>query len=251
MFLTKDDLKLSYGVHLTIGAAYVDRKVPKENLYWKNRTIYLPGAPGYIFMPIFTDLLFRAGADHDLLTSEKYFQTCESILHRAALHEHGELSWKEHIREICSDLEHSVLNKDLYNRLLEYLYQERPVRNQEVGLGTAFPSLNRADSYLFALATFESNAFDLQKAIDGWYALMTYFLLLDDLADIKEDLVSGQENVLIDAGLNEGGEKIVARMIDQSISIMESINPVMSNRIEHKKSLIDLNKIIQSIRQEK
>ncbi|NBO59062.1 MAG: hypothetical protein EBU73_09050, partial [Chitinophagia bacterium] len=91
MFLTKDDLKLSYGVDLHIGAKFVDRPVPLNNLYWKNRTIYLPGAPGYIFIPIYFDILRRSGASLDELFDESFLQSSESILHSAALHEYEEI----------------------------------------------------------------------------------------------------------------------------------------------------------------
>jgi len=52
----------------------------------------------------------------------------------------------------------------------------------------------------------------------------------------------------MDAGLNDHGEKLIGEMIDKSIHDMEEINPVMSNRIDHKKSLIDLHGLIASIR---
>ncbi|NBO58833.1 MAG: hypothetical protein EBU73_07880, partial [Chitinophagia bacterium] len=107
---------------------------------------------------------------------------------------------------------------------------------------------NRADSYLFLLSTIQSNSFDIKKALKGWYALMTYFLLMDDLADIREDIKTGQANALLDAGLDDHGEKLISQMIDNSIDDMELINPVMANRIDHKKSLIDLHGLIQSIR---
>jgi spore coat polysaccharide biosynthesis predicted glycosyltransferase SpsG len=93
-----------------------------------------------------------------------------------------------------------------------------------------------------------SSSFDVDKAIRAWYGLMAYFLILDDLADIREDLLNGEENVLIDAGLDEAGAKKVAEMIDESIATMHLVNPVMANRIEHKKSLINLHEIIRSIR---
>jgi hypothetical protein len=114
--------------------------------------------------------------------------------------------------------------------------------------GSDFPSLNRADSYLFLLSIIQSSSFDIEKAMKGWYALMTYFLLMDDLADIRDDLKTGQPNALLDAGLDDQGEKLISMMIEKSIDDMERINPVMANRIEHKKSLIDLHGLIQSIR---
>ena len=251
MFLTKDDLKLSYGVDLTIGAAFVDRAVPKDNLYWKNRTIYLPGAPGYIFMPIYADLLYRCGADLSELTSEINFQNCEGILHSAALHEHEKISWKEHIQQVIDFIKPRVTRQTQFEKLTEYLLQEHPVKKLNTSLGTVFPSLNRADSYLFSLTAMISPKLNVEKAIEGWYGLMTYFLLMDDLADIKDDLKTGQENALLDAGLNDAGEKIIYNMIDASILALDSINPVMANRMDHKKSLIDIHGIIESIRLEK
>jgi hypothetical protein len=52
----------------------------------------------------------------------------------------------------------------------------------------------------------------------------------------------------MDAGLNDHGEKMIGEMIEKSINDMNDVNPVMSNRIDHKKSLIDLHGLIASIR---
>ena len=251
MFLTKDDLKLSYGVDLRIGAAYVDRTVPPNNLYWKSRTIYLPGAPGYIFIPIYTDLLYRSGAPLEELLSENFIKNCEAILHSAALQEYGEISWRQHIEQVIDVVNENVVRSSLFDTLISYALHEKPLKKDNSIFGTEFPSLNRADSYLFMLATISSSDFNQEKAIKAWYALMTYFLLLDDLADIKDDLKTGQENVLVEAGLNRHGEKIISEMMDTSIHVMNEINPVMANRIDHKKSLIDLHELIQSIKLEK
>jgi hypothetical protein len=251
MFLTKDDLKLSYGVDLRIGAAYVDRAVPTNNLYWKNRSIYLPGAPGYIFIPIYTDLLYRSGVPLDELLSEHFIMGCEGILHSAALQEYGEVTWQQHIEQVIEVIKGNVVRPSLLDALISYALNEKPLKKDNSIFGTEFPSLNRADSYLFVLTTIQSPNFDQEKAIKAWYALMTYFLLLDDLADIKDDLKTGQENVLVEAGLNVRGEKIISEMMDASIQVMNAINPIMANRIDHKKSLIDLPGLIQSIKLEK
>ncbi|MFN5327435.1 MAG: hypothetical protein ACK5B8_09505 [Bacteroidota bacterium] len=248
MYLTKDDLKLSYGVDVHIGKTLVERAVPTYNLYWKNRTIYIPGAPGYIFIPIYTDILHRSGVQLDELMTESFIQTCEKILHSAALHEYEQITWKEHVLQVAELVRPQIVHHRFFNDLITYAAQEQPLRLSSLPFGTAFPSLNRADSYLFLLATIQSPSFDVQKALKGWYALMTYFLLMDDLADIKEDIRTGQSNALIDAGLNDHGEKLIAQMIDKSIADMNEVNPVLANRIDHKKSLIDLHGLIASIR---
>ena len=249
MFLSKDDLKLAYGVDMLIGETYVNRQVPQDNLYWKNRKIYVPSAPGYTFMPIFSDLLYRCGADRQQLISQDFLQLSESILHSAALLEYKQLGWEEHIAEVIALVTPRVVDHKLFEELKAYAGKMHPIKTGDERLGTAFPSLNRADSYLFSLLIINSSAFDVDKAIRSWYALMTYFLILDDLADIREDLLNGEENVLIDAGLDETGADKVTKMIDESIATMHLVNPVMANRIEHKKCLINLHEIIRSIRQ--
>lgn len=248
MFLSKDDLKLAYGVDMLIGETYVNRQVPQDNLYWKNRKIYVPSAPGYTFMPIFSDLLYRCGADRQQLIGEDFLQLSEAILHSAALLEHKQLGWEAHVAEVAALVAPRVVDSKLFEELKAYSGKFHPIKAGDERLGTAFPSLNRADSYLFCLVIISSSSFDVDKAIRAWYALMAYFLILDDLADIREDLVNGEENVLIDAGLDEAGVKKVAEMIDESIATMHLVNPVMANRIEHKKSLINLHEIIRSIR---
>ena len=248
MFLTKDDLKLSYGVHLAIGKAYVDRAVPVDNLYWKGRTIYVPGASGYIFMPIYADLLRRANASVSYLLSDAYFSINESILHSAALLEHKQIDWAKHIEECILIVAPYVTRENLFAELKQYLLAQKPIKSQQSRLGTDFPSLNRADSYLLSLACIPDLSFDEQKAIDGWYAMITYFLLMDDLADIKEDLLNGEENAIVEAGLNQDGIEKVESMMNAGIDILNLINPVLANRIEHKKSLIDIPQLVESIR---
>lgn len=248
MFLTKDDLKLSYGVDLSIGKAYVDRPVPKDNIYWKGRTIYIPGASGYIFMPLYADMLRRSGVSIGFLISEEFFSIQESILHSAALLEHQQINWATHIDQCIKIVTPKVNRNDLFDALKNYLLAQKPTKTIDSRFGTDFPSLNRADSYLLSLACIAENTFDEQKAIDGWYAMITYFLLMDDLADIRDDLLHGEENAVIEAGLNELGVKKIEAMMNDSVYKLNAINPVLANRVDYKRSLIDIPHLIASIR---
>ena len=245
MFLTRDDLKLSYGVDLMIGEAFINRTVPVDNLYWQNRKIYIPGSPGYYFMPIYADMLFRLGVDKSMLLSDNQFRLNEIILHEAAMVEHKHSTWIEHAEKLCEIVQPYAVQTELFQELKAYLVQKKPVQQSGARLGTPFPSLNRADSYLFSLTALNSSRFNLQLALAGWYALMTYFLILDDLADIQEDLLNEDENTILDAGLNSTGLHKIQLMIDQCIAVMEVINPVMANRIDHRVSQINLESYFQ------
>jgi hypothetical protein len=247
MFLTKDDLKLAYGVDIKIAQQFVDREVPIGNLYWENRKIYLPGAPGYIFMPLFFDVLFRCGADKDLILADGFFHLSESILNSAAHLEHNKIDWYTHLGDVCNLIKPYVKREELFYEIKKYLESHPLVKHGGSRLGTNYPSLNRADTYLFLVSCIPHGRFNEDKAIKGWYALITYFLILDDLADIKEDLKSGEQNVLMDAGLNQNGLSIISSMIDNSHNEMMLINPVMANRIDHKREVMDLQQLLKSI----
>jgi hypothetical protein len=245
MFLTKDDLKLTYGIDLVIGEAFINRSVPVNNLYWQNRKIYIPGSPGYYFMPIYADMLFRLGMDKSMLISDYQFKLNELVLHEAAKLEHKHCTWKEHAEKLSMIFQPYAVQSQLFQELKVYLVQEKPVQQTGTRLGTPFPSLNRADSYLFTLTALKGTRFNLQLALAGWYALMTYFLILDDLADIREDLLNNEENAIVEAGLNSTGLHAIQLMIDQSIAVMKVINPVMANRIDHSLSQINLESYFQ------
>ena len=79
MFTSKDDLKLGYGVDMEIGKFLTDRKVPEDNLYWKNRLLYIIPMPGYLFIPLYMDIQFRLGLPKAELLSEQHLQLLELI----------------------------------------------------------------------------------------------------------------------------------------------------------------------------
>lgn len=251
MFLTKDDLKLSYGVDLSIGEAFINRAVPSGNLYWNNRRIYLPGAPGYYFMPIYADMLVRIGADKSEILSEEQFRLNEIILHHAARYEHGQIDWLKQVSEILEQVEPHVKQQTFFSQLKTYLLQPKPIQLAGSNLGTPFPSLNRADCFLVSLSAIKGTHFNLQLAVAGWYALMTYLLVLDDLSDIREDIRNSEENVLLDIQQGKGSKKTIEFMLHQSKEVMQVINPVMANRIDHRMAQINLDEILRSILDDK
>ena len=244
MFLSSDDLKLAYGIDMEIGRFYVDRKVPVNNSYWRKRHLYIPPVPGYYFMPIYADLVYRAGVPKSLLLTEKYVGVAERILDSAGRLEQKEISWDEHISECIGIAESQLENKGFLQDLIFYFSGQKD--KSSVSLGSQFPSLNRADAYLFSLCTINFDQSVKVILVESWYALMTYFLILDDLVDIKDDFKNKEENALLDAGLTEQGAAIITAMINNSFAQMEKINPVMANRIDHKRNNLDIAAIIKS-----
>lgn len=250
MFLRAEDLKLSYGVDLTIGRYYVNRMVPVENAYWKGRHLYIPPVPGFMFMPIMSDLARRCGISSDELLGEPYIAMAEYILDSAARLEMRQLDWSTHVWECLIAAKGACKQPGLLASLERYLGYGTGQGMAAEGFGTPFPSLNRADTYLISFCAISFDEAAIPGLLESWYALMTYFLLQDDLSDIRQDLRNREENALLDAGLSDEGAQRIRDMIRKSQQSMEKINPVLANRIECSDQTIDLEGLIRKIREE-
>ena len=250
MFLRAEDLKLSYGVDLQIGRYYVNRMVPVENAYWKGRHLYVPPVPGFMFMPIMSDLARRCGIPIQDLLSDCYLDAAEFILDSAARLEMRAINWATHVDECLDYVADKVQQPVLLAALDTYLRKGSATGDVRDGLGTSFPSLNRADTYLISFCTIPFEESLVDQLLKGWYALMTYFLLQDDLSDIRQDLKNQEENALLDAGLTDDGAKRIRAMIHQSQLAMEEINPVLANRIECSDQTMDIEGLIHKILEE-
>ena len=244
MFISKDDLKLSYGVDMEIGKYIVDRKVPEGNQYWKKRLLYIVPMPGYLFIPLYTDIEYRLGLPKSELLSDGHFNLLEAILHSAAKYEFGELNLEQHIQE-CVDLTTPVSkNPELLNDLQLYFAGKK--EKATLALGTPFSALNRADAYLFSLCYFNFDKKLKQQLVEAWYALITYYLINDDLEDIRSDFEKKEENAFLEGGLVKQSIDTIKAMLETSEHVMEKINPVLANRFNYKNHVTDVSGIINS-----
>ncbi len=230
MFVSDSDLKLTYGVDLLIGKCLVDRQVPAGNLYWKERYLYIPPMTGYLFIPVFIDLQYRLGIPRETLLSEQHLAFVESILHSAAREEFSIISPEEHTRE-CLELSRGVSSNDGYlDELANYFSGNR----KEVSYwpGNPLKALNRGDAYLFALSYFDVSPGLLHAMVKAWRAFIDYYLLLDDLEDLDTDYIKGDENSLLECGIHHAAERMKS-ILQQSYSVLNPVNPILSNRIDH------------------
>ncbi len=78
MFISADFLAIQYGVDDAIAKFFVDRKPPENNLYWKGKELYLRKEPGWLFIPLIVDLLFRLGIPKQQLLSSKFIELIRS-----------------------------------------------------------------------------------------------------------------------------------------------------------------------------
>ncbi len=230
MFVSDSDLKLTYGVDLEIGKTLVDRKVPVDNLYWKERHLYIPPMIGYLFIPVYMDLQYRLGIPKNVLLAEEHLGFVEAILHSAAKEEFSLITPEEHIQE-CLQLSKTVSKNGSFLQQLSFYFAGQKEKLQEWP-GNHLKALNRGDAYLFTLSYFDAPIDVLQNMVSTWRAFIDYYLVLDDLEDLDADYAKGEDNSLLESGIDLAGDTMRA-ILRESYTTLHPINPVLSNRIDY------------------
>jgi len=249
MFLSHEDLKLQFGVDLEIGKFLVDRRVPPDNAYWRKRLLYLNFQPGYIFIPLFADLQFRLGIPKKELMSDDYMNFAEAILNSAGKQEWENLSHADHIKECLALTQPVNKNPSLLRDLTYYFNGEK--EKASIQLGTPFPALQRGDAYLFTLCYFPFDQELKQQLVEAWYALICFYLITDDLEDMKIDFKKNEENSILEAGVEADGIAKIITMLQWSHDVMSKINPVLANRIDFYLKTTNIQSIVDSFLKEK
>jgi len=226
MFLSKDQLTYFFEIDAEIAAFFVDRKVPVNNAYWKGRMLYLKQNPGFLFLPLFVDVLYRLGIKKEALLNEEFVQLFESILHKAAEEEQGETTMQELRKESKNLVTTPFGANEAVQEYVRWLDETLVGREFLGGLKElpCVPALQRADSFLYALAILPGINEVRTRALEIWESVTGFYLFLDDVEDLDADRRKGESNIILEWGdLPDASDKARA-FITYVLPIQESIN---------------------------
>ena len=211
-------LETDLGIHRKVIELLCNRDVPKNNGYWKGRNSFISQSPGYLFIPIFLDLLLKSNLDEAVL-SASHLILIEEILHSAARQESGIITYLQHHQECKEILEKIGIASHEIQKI------EHALVNRSFKLfPDKYKSLRRANSYLYTAALFPDN---YELIFHIWESLMPLFLFLDDLEDLPEDLATQSENCLLDSPDLENNFFTLHPLIAESIKQVEPINNIL------------------------
>ncbi len=231
MFISSAFLEINYGVDNKIAQFFVDREPPVDNLYWKEKLLYLRPAPGYLFIPLIVDLLYRLKIDRQQLLSEQFVETMEQIGHISALEETSQITNDEAIMRSSELVKANCKNKDWYNDLVAYFNNKK--ENLFYTLSTPFKALHRGNLFLFSVCVLSFPAELNEKIAEQWFALISILLLLDDAEDIEADKETGDANAFIESGLHAEGIQKIKELVAHSLTKIGILNPAMAQQLEN------------------
>jgi hypothetical protein len=227
MFISVNQFERDMGVDKEISRFFVDRKPPENNSFWKGRYIYVAFGNGYNSIPVYYDILHRIGLPADVLLNERHIHFMEQLMHYAILQEKNEITKPEELRAIRSMLRERVRHDAYYGALNDYFDQAGLKPKGPFGL--PYPSLNRADVFLYVLCDLPLSDEQWRLAIRYWYALHPTYLIMDDIRDYSKDKEDGEDNVVIDLGDGAGGFEKAFEMIKENSAVMREINPALAD----------------------
>lgn len=238
MFISANFLSINYGVDDAIAKFFVDRQPPANNLYWHQKLMYLRLEPGWLFIPLIVDLLFKAGIDKKQLLSEEFVSLMEHVGHISAEEELKHITKEEALNKYIGLVEHNHKNDSFYNNLIDFIKGGH--NNPFSSLSTPFKALHRGDAFLFSLCALEFDEIVQQKLIQYWVALISTLLLLDDAEDIEIDRSSGDDNAFLESGLSKEGIEEIKKIVQKNLQLISGLNNIMAIKLDKKfKALTD------------
>lgn len=230
MFISANFLSIQFGLNDGIAKFFVDREPPKNNLYWKDKLLYLRQEPGYLFIPIIVDTLYKLGIDKAVLLGDEYVQLLEKIGHIAALQEVEQISHEQAVEQ-CIALTQSVAkNQHFYAALIDY--SKGNSNNFIKPFCTPFNALHRGDIFLFSLVVLDFDNALAEKIIQFWFAIISSFLLLDDADDIEKDRINNHENAFLESGLDKAGIDQIKHLLSANLRLLQTINIPLAKGID-------------------
>jgi hypothetical protein len=238
MFISTGFLGIHYGVDNKIAKFFVDREPPANNLYWKDKYLYLRPSPGYLFIPLIVDILFKLGIDRQQLLSAEFLNCLEQTGHISALEETKQINKAEAIEQCIALAKENCKNEKWLHTVTDYF--KGNIDHTFARIATPFKALHRGDVFLFSLSALEFPEELFEKIAQLWFALISTLLLLDDAEDIDEDRKNNEENAFLESGLDKEGIERVKKLLSHNLKILSSINSIMALKIDKQfKELIE------------
>lgn len=231
MFTSTRFLTQQLGVDPGIASFFVDRSVPQDNRYWKDRLLYVARGTGFLFIPLVYDLLLRLGLDKEELLREAHVLRMEAVLDSAGKVEFDDLPGIEHVAACRAIMGSAAANTWLWDALAEYFINNEGEPTAD--LGKPIPPLNRADTFLFSLCDLDMDEDTTRCFIRYWYALIAAFLMMDDVIDWEKDELNGEENSVSYLGKGKDGLLKAIEMLRENFATLGAINPQLCTFFEH------------------
>ncbi len=153
MVITSGILENRLGIHKRIADYFANqRAIPANNLFWKDKRIYLSMGFGFLTIPFAFDLMYKRGIEMDILLQDDHVSLMEEGFDKLKKYEMSLLSYSDFING-CKELLHGKIRQtDLAKDLFAFFSGESSTVYQ---FENKYKALARSDFFLFTLLDLE------------------------------------------------------------------------------------------------
>jgi hypothetical protein len=209
------------------------RNVPANNLFWKNKRIYLSSGFGFLTIPFIFDLVHKAGVPLTELLNEEHVSLMEHGFDKLKQYENNEISFPSFIEACAALLQGKIRQQHLASDLFAVLSGKEA---HYFSFEKEHKALARSDSFLFTLVDLQVTDEWVTGFLPVWYSLARPILLLDDFKDLQEDRFHKDENTIIDLGNDGAAIQKAFEMGIRDCDVLATVNPQLS---KHMKRLLN------------
>ncbi len=226
MVITSSILQSQLGIDGEIADYFAnERAIPKNNLFWGTKRIYISAGFGFLTIPLSFDLMHKFGISKELLLNDTHVSLMEDGFDKLKRYENKEYTLEQFTFACKQILNGKIKQQHLAADLFSFFLGKPPTYFQ---FEQTNKSLARSDSFLFTLVDLDITDEWVNKFLPYWYSLARPILLLDDFKDLEEDRRDKDENVIIELGNNKEAVLKAYEMGVNDLDILSEINPKLS-----------------------
>ena len=230
MVVTSRILQDRLGISKEIADYFANtRQVPPNNLFWKNKRIYLSIGFGFLTIPLAFDLMYKKGIPLGELLDDAHVSRMEAGFDRLKRFEANEIDQQQFLASCEELLRGNICQKHLAADLFSF-FQGKPA--SFFSFETRYPALARSDFFLFTLVDLSLSDDWIADFLPYWYSLARPILLLDDFKDFPEDLEKGDENTIIELGANRDAVEKAYALGRDDLRMLSGVNSRLADYME-------------------
>ncbi|MFN9114658.1 MAG: hypothetical protein ACK5XN_31740 [Bacteroidota bacterium] len=230
MVITSRILQDKLGINPIIADYFANKRaVPANNLFWKDKRIYLSVGFGFLTIPFAFDLMHKMGLSPEVLLDEQHVSLMEEGFDRLKRYEIQEISLEEFTNSCAVLLKDKIRQLNLSRDLFGLFSGAAP---SSFTFETRHKALARSDFFLFTLVDLDVSDEWVTAFLPYWYALARPILLLDDFSDLEEDRLSGEENTIIEFGDDKEAVEKAYQLGKSDLDKLAELNPSLAAFIE-------------------
>jgi hypothetical protein len=203
-----------------------ERPVPQNNLFWKNKRIYVSGGFGYLSIPLVSDLIYKLGVSKEAILNDSHVSLLEQGFDMSSRYESNQITFEQFILNSKKLLQEKVKQVNFASDLFNFL-QGKPTTF--FMFETPIKALTRSDGYLFTIIDLEVTDEWVKQFLPYWYSVIRPVLLLDDFKDLVQDRVEKEENAIIQLGNDKNAILSAYEFGMKDISVLSSVNVKLAN----------------------